>query len=231
MTNETLVTRPQSRRSAGPLLAAALVGLGGLGYGAWREQVRRNDQLTQRVEALQRHVTQLEEKGAARSSEHVSWREVARGAGTRTLAPGTIPASAAAGDTSTEVSPRAVRPDAPEAEEMAAHIGSEFAAQDDDVGWSRPAEKRLLLALSEQLPEGSLLQDVRCRASLCEMRSSHVDRERYQSFVDAATAARTGELWNGAFATFITEESKGGLQALTYLAKEGQELPMPAAED
>lgn len=97
-------------------------------------------------------------------------------------------------------------------------------AQSDEA--RRTAETRLAAIL----PATSKLQSLECRTSMCRIETVHEDPESYQQFVKGAFLDPETKLWNaGFFSTPLTNPVDGKLVIVSYLARDGEELP-PIAE-
>jgi hypothetical protein len=109
---------------------------------------------------------------------------------------------------------------------IVATIDRSFASEVSDPRWSGTATNQVVHAISGSLPKGSLLGEVSCRSSICKIETTHESLEAFQSFNDAAFVKGAQSLWNGAVYSAVNEQSAQGIRAVSYLAKEGQTLPM-----
>ena len=131
-----------------------------------------------------------------------------------------------------EASARAVeaRPNAPltAATEVREQLEASFARQLDDAG-SREAQRTIEKRIAAILPEPSRLRALECRASMCRIETVHHGPESYQDFAQAAfmdPATRLGD--GGVFSTPLADPADGELVTVTYLARDGEKLPLLA---
>lgn len=115
---------------------------------------------------------------------------------------------------------------APDAPELAAQIDGKFAQETVDPGWSAGAERQLKQALESTSSPGTTLASVSCRRSLCRVESLHTSLEAFQQYVASYLADDRPPLWNGAVAALVTEQSETRVRAVSFLAKEGSEIPV-----
>jgi hypothetical protein len=103
-----------------------------------------------------------------------------------------------------------------------------------DAAFGRAPTEREGAALSARarervealLTERSRLQAVECQGALCRISTRHGDVDTYRSFVERAFLSADTQVWNGASFTTLAENEGGELVAVTYLAREGAELPL-----
>jgi hypothetical protein len=114
---------------------------------------------------------------------------------------------------------------APDVPELAAKIDRKFAQETVDPGWSADAERQLRQALESTSSPGTTLASVSCRRSLCRVESLHTSLEAFQQYVASYMAEDRPPLWNGAVAALVTEQSETRVKAVSFLAKEGSEIP------
>jgi hypothetical protein len=121
---------------------------------------------------------------------------------------------------------------APDVPELAAQIDGKFAQETVDPGWSTGAERQLRQALESTSSPGTTLASVSCRRSLCRVESLHTSLEAFQQYVQSSYLADDRPLWNGAFTALVTEQSETRVRAVSFIAKEGSEIPAaePVAE-
>jgi len=109
-----------------------------------------------------------------------------------------------------------------------AQLEGEFQAEIVDPKWSRDAGVEATRALSHDLPAGSKLGTVECRANMCRVETSHGTVQEYQAFVKSGLLSRTKKLWNAAFSSHVEDPSPSGITALTFIGREtspGPEAP------
>ena len=101
-----------------------------------------------------------------------------------------------------------------------------FATESRDGAWGMQASRTADTALVAGLPPGSTLRPAECRSTLCRIESTHDGYMSARRFV-SRLAAPEGRPWNGAFyAGPISQESGSGtVTVITYLAREGAEMP------
>jgi len=63
---------------------------------------------------------------------------------------------------------------------------------------------------------------------MCRLETRHENIEAFREFNTSAFARPGQSIWKGAVYSAVREQSAGGIVALTYLAKEGEELPFTA---
>jgi len=106
----------------------------------------------------------------------------------------------------------------------AAFYGDNVAAAD----WGGMSRAAALERARVSLPAGSELESFDCRASMCRIETSHIDRQQYTEFVEKAFLSMDSHLWNAP--AFVTrrwdEETPGGRWLMVaYLAQPGAKLP------
>jgi hypothetical protein len=114
----------------------------------------------------------------------------------------------------------------PDETEYEAQLEVKFQAETRDPQWSREASTEARRALSTDLPIGSALETVDCRANLCRVESSHASVEAFRTFVEAALMSRGKKLWNAGFSAQVVAQSASGIKAVTFIAREGQAVPV-----
>lgn len=115
----------------------------------------------------------------------------------------------------------------PDVREMAAQIDGKFARESVDPGWSLGAEHQLRQALESKPSPGTTLASISCRQSLCRVESLHTSLEGFHAYVKSSYQAEDRPLWNGAFTALVTEQSEAGVKAVSFIAKEGSDIPAP----
>ncbi|HEX8111691.1 MAG TPA: hypothetical protein VF516_28365 [Kofleriaceae bacterium] len=114
---------------------------------------------------------------------------------------------------------------APDVPQLAAQIDGKFAQETVDPAWSAGAEYQLRQALERTPSPGTTLASISCRRSLCRVESLHTSLEAFQQYVESSYLADGRPLWNGAFTSLVTEQSDTQVKAVSFVAKEGSELP------
>ena len=111
--------------------------------------------------------------------------------------------------------------------EAAIFLDKRFDAERSDPGWSQTATREATRALSSTLPPGTTLQRVECRTDLCRVESNHTNMDAFQAYTKACLLSRQRQIWNGGFSAMVRSESASGVTAVTYIAREGQAVPVP----
>jgi hypothetical protein len=118
-------------------------------------------------------------------------------------------------------------PQPPPVEVVSDRIEERFGTEPPDTAWARDAEHTAAGGVRAALPEHSLLRSVECRASMCRIETEHADLDGSQSFVRTAFMTPGRQVWNGGFLSMRAGDSTDGkVVTVTYLAREGRELPM-----
>lgn len=113
----------------------------------------------------------------------------------------------------------------PDVPELAAQIDGKFAREPADPGWSSGAERQLRQALESTSSPGTTLASVSCRRSLCRVESLHTSLEAFHDYVESSYMADDRLPWNGAFTSLVTEQSDTRVKAVSFIAKEGSDIP------
>lgn len=115
----------------------------------------------------------------------------------------------------------------PPVEVVSERIEERFGTEPPDSAWARNAEHTAMGGVRAALPDHSQVRSVECRASMCRIETEHADMDRSQSFVRTAFMTPGRQVWNGGFLSMRAEDSADGkVVMVTYLAREGSELPM-----
>lgn len=116
-----------------------------------------------------------------------------------------------------------------EAAEVRDHLEVTFTQQRAD-GQSDDARRTAEARLTAVLPATAKLQSLECRTSMCRIETVHQSAESYQQFVKGAFLDPKTKIWNaGFFSTQLIDPVDGKLVIISYLARDGEELP-PIAE-
>jgi hypothetical protein len=96
-----------------------------------------------------------------------------------------------------------------------------------DPNWSADTEKNVSATFSKKLEEGSLLQSLECRSTMCLVELHHRSLQQFQRFVNDALmySDLKSRFWGPASALVVDTEASGGVSAVVTLAREGHELP------
>jgi hypothetical protein len=115
----------------------------------------------------------------------------------------------------------------PDGHEYAAQLEDKFRTENPDPNWSQKATSDATRALANNLTPGSRLGTVECRSDLCRVETTHDDLTAYQTFMNEVLGSAHEKLWNAGISTqVINMQSKTGLTAITFIAKEGKEMPL-----
>jgi len=101
-----------------------------------------------------------------------------------------------------------------------------FTSQSRDGGWAMEARRTADATLSAGLPPKSALKSIDCRSTLCRIESIHDRYKDAKAFVNQLGTPERRP-WNGAFYTgpISQDPRSGAVTFVTYLAREGVELP------
>lgn len=115
--------------------------------------------------------------------------------------------------------------------EMISKLDEMFDKQATDAVWSRKAVPEVTRVLSGHLPSGGQIETVDCRTDLCRIQTHHASVDDYQKFLNASFMARDSGLWNGGFTSWVVDHDPKGVVVVSYLAKEGRDVPNVQLED
>ena len=201
------------------VVVGAVAGAWSLGSYIQRQHAREELQaLSSRVEAL---ATERREQPPAREQAPATVvREV------RVEVPVPMPAAAPVAEQQPLPGPVAALK-TPPVEVVSERIEERFGTEPPDTAWARDAEHTAMGGVRAALPDHSQLRPVECRASMCRIETEHADFDRSQSFVRTAFMTPGRQVWNGGFLSMRAGDSADGkVVMVTYLAREGRELPM-----
>ncbi|MCC6555188.1 MAG: hypothetical protein IT372_19660 [Polyangiaceae bacterium] len=193
----------------------------------------RDEDLAQRIDDLQRAQRELAELSRRPGGEEKA-RPASR-ATPRTLQEAAAVEPARAPDEGDEGAAPGDEADGREAEvappltdeDMRTAIEDIFAADAQDPIWSAEAQRRAQRGLTRALPEGSTALSVRCGGSMCRIETQHHSMDDYRRFVERAFLDSTTSLWNGGMFSSVVDGSDGGeVTVVSYLARDGQPLPV-----
>lgn len=111
--------------------------------------------------------------------------------------------------------------------EVAVFLDNTFDAEPLDPAWGQTATLEATRALSAGIPDGTTVRGVQCRTTLCRVETSHKNLDDFRAFATGSLLGRERRIWNGGVSTQVREESATGVTAVTYIAKEGQSVPVP----
>lgn len=104
-------------------------------------------------------------------------------------------------------------------------LDEHFFAERVDPAWGRASEAALTARAEQVLPPDSAIRRCECRASMCRLETSHVSRESFMTFTQAAFSDVQQRPWNGASLTSIVSANDNQVVAVSYVAREGVDLP------
>jgi hypothetical protein len=125
------------------------------------------------------------------------------------------------------VAPPRPQEHAPTAADLRDCYEAAFTSETADRAWATSAGRLAEDKLRVSLPAGSTMRSIDCRASMCRVETSHVDRAHFAEFVQSSFVDPTSAVWNApTFSTVIDSPSNGApLVVVSYVAREGTELP------
>ena len=222
MTNRTIV--------CGALVI--IVGMGGLMW--WNRQSPPKTSANDPRKELDEIRSELEQLKESRATDQLLASRLGNGIGRPTEEP-QHPTSG------TSESPKSTRGDDPsqdpeqQADELQkqvmSHLDSTFNSQKVDSNWSRNATNEATRALSASLPEGSSISKVDCRTNLCRVETTHKNADALRAYNQTAFLSRDRKLWNAGVYSTIRAESPSGIQVVSFIAKEGESVPLPTDTD
>jgi hypothetical protein len=113
-----------------------------------------------------------------------------------------------------------------ELEDATDEIERVFLGEGSDPTWSRQTERTVKEKLMVSLPEASAVRSIECRSSMCRIETSFRDAETYEHFAQSAFKDPATQIWNGgAYSTSLGTDDRGGMVIVSYLAREGEDLP------
>ncbi len=110
-------------------------------------------------------------------------------------------------------------------ERIAQALDTRFGAEAVDPAWADGAAREAARAISADLPEGTTLEKVECRKSMCRVETVHENTGAFRSFVTDALLSHDRQLWNGGITSSLRETTDSGVTAVTYIAKDGEAIP------
>lgn len=185
--------------------------------------------LARERESREREIDRLERQVAALSSQVGAARSAPASGGSPsprvTVLPSPLAAVAAPASVRQDPTAPSARPPITGASLREAYQGF-FDGDQGDPSWTAPDEQRTELRLKEALPAGSALRSFDCRATMCRTETSHQDMPHYQAFVRAAFIDQETKVWNaGSSSSIISVAQDGSLVSVTFLGREGRDLP------
>jgi hypothetical protein len=118
------------------------------------------------------------------------------------------------------------KPHAPVTErQIVAFFDSKFEVETVDPSWSETARATVSRALAPHLPPGSSLGHVECRTNTCRVETTHGSVDQFKEFMQSSFVTRNPELWNGAWSSWVVDPEAPQPVAVSFIAREGQNLP------
>ncbi|WP_437978528.1 hypothetical protein WMF11_19395 [Sorangium sp. So ce295] len=216
------------------LTALAVIGAVTMFVLEWRRQEAQEAELARMRAEMGELSRDLEEaRGGTASAESVRRLERRLEAAARpnaALRPASGEEADASGQPDDEQgeSPAPAGPRPVDMAEVSERIQDVFAQQTTDTQWTASASEAAREKLSSALPERSSLRTVECRSSMCRFETEHDDMAQMQQFMQEAFMDPQKRPWNGGFfAMPVSDPNTGKVMVVSYLAREGEELPMP----
>ena len=129
------------------------------------------------------------------------------------------------GNTAAPVPAPPTPPQVPPEQAAAAQLDDHFTTERLDPSWSEKATHEATVAINKALPPGSTIKRVECRATLCRVESFHESVSAFREFTDKTFLDHHRALWNAGITSMVREQTSSGVTAVSYIAKEGQEIP------
>ena len=107
-----------------------------------------------------------------------------------------------------------------------ANLEAAFADERPDGRWSGSAANDIARSLPATLPKGSNVSAVNCKSRMCRLETTHENVQTFAEFNNAAFARAGQSIWRGGVYSAVREQSARGIVAVTFLAREGGELPV-----
>ncbi|WP_437986912.1 hypothetical protein [Sorangium sp. So ce117] len=216
------------------LTALAVIGAVTMFVLEWRRQKAQEAELARMRAEMGELSRDLEEaRGGTASAESVRRLERRLEAAARpnaALRPASGEEADASGQPDDEQgeSPAPAGPRPVDMAEVSERIQDVFAQQTTDTQWTASASEAAREKLRSALPERSSLRTVECRSSMCRFETEHDDMAQMQQFMQEAFMDPQKRPWNGGFfAMPVSDPNTGKVVVVSYLAREGEELPMP----
>lgn len=100
---------------------------------------------------------------------------------------------------------------------------STFDSELNDRGWSATAESQISAVARNALSAGAVLEEVRCRSTLCRMTTAHPDSSAASNFFLSYIGPDAG--WKGGIRNFSSTDSTGRVRIKSFLVREGSAMP------
>jgi hypothetical protein len=115
-----------------------------------------------------------------------------------------------------------------QAAETHERLEAAYAQDPPDAAWAARARAIADRRLPGLLPEGSVMRSFECHSAICRLETGHKDFDSYMKFIHNAFLNSSEAMWNGAtYSTPVHDDPSEGL-IVTYIAREGHELPRMA---
>lgn len=99
---------------------------------------------------------------------------------------------------------------------------STFDSELHDRGWSATAESQISAVARNALSVGAVLEEVRCRSTLCRMTTVHPDSNAASNFFLSYIGPDAG--WKGGIRNFSSTDSTGRVRIKSFLVREGSTM-------
>ena len=212
------------------LVAAAAASLGVVEHTRMRAEITR---VRSEVDALTRRLSAAEAASAQGSllAPSIAWPLAANAAADGRIAAAPAPLAPAR----SAASPRATPPADPIEDFAPVHDALEaaFAAESVDGPWATRARRTAAAHLDAKLPEGSRIDAIECRSTLCRVRSVHPSAARADEFASGVALRNEAAPWAGDVTLGVIEQAPNGtaVTVVAYLAREGVNLPFPSSDE
>jgi len=111
----------------------------------------------------------------------------------------------------------------PSMDAVVAHVETVFSQQSKDGTWSQSAENELNAKLLPCAVDGSRVQQLECRTTLCKVRIEHQSEQGFRDFMKRAFAQPS---WHGAMVSRVEPQAPNGAVAnVMFFSKEGHDMP------
>jgi hypothetical protein len=109
--------------------------------------------------------------------------------------------------------------------QIIAFLDSKFDVEATDPSWSETARAKVLHALVPHLPAGASLERIECRTNSCRVETKYGNLDQFREFFQASFMKPNPDLWNSGSTTYVLDPSVPEPVAVSFIAREGQNLP------
>lgn len=110
-------------------------------------------------------------------------------------------------------------------------LDRKFEAEPADRTWAPLAAQEARQALQAEIAADTSVSHVDCRATWCRIETVHSDVDSFKKFAGKSLLSRERKLWNGGVAATIRDDSNGSVTAVTFITREGHDMPLPDGEE